>query len=234
MSVRLAVRHRGEERTGLVKTEESWAAAARRLASGWLGDPMPIDLAGDPKVFVVDPLTVVAVRPMTRGDLPVMARWRTEPHVHRWWAEDGEPTLAAVTEKYAPRIEGETPTTMWVAEVNGRSVGFLQDYRLSDYPDYAVLCPDPQAVGVDYAIGELAWVGRGIGARVLWAWMLRARSRFPEVTSYFAAPDHRNEASLRMLDKAGFVRGTWFDEPRSDDGVDTVVGCTLDVATVLG
>jgi RimJ/RimL family protein N-acetyltransferase len=69
---------------------------------------------------------------------------------------------------------------------------------------------------------------------MLWAWMLRARHRFPDAPSYFAAPDHRNEASLRVLDKAGFVRGTWFDEPQEDGSTETVVGCSLDVARVLG
>ena len=54
------------------------------------------------------------------------------------------------------------------------------------------------------------------------------------MTSYFAAPDHRNAASLRMLAKAGFTEGLWFDEPQEDGTVDTVVGCTLDVARVLG
>ena len=122
-----------------------------------------------------------------------------------------------------------SPTRMWVAEVNGRSVGFVQDYRIGDYPDYAVLGPDPDAIGVDYALGE-EWSGRGFGAQVLWAWMVRARHRFPEATTYFAAPDHRNAASLRMLAKAGFTEGLWFDEPQEDGSVDTVVGCTLDVA----
>ena len=89
-------------------------------------------------------------------------------------------------------------------------------------------------VGVDYAIGDPAWVGRGLGVRILWAWMARARQRFPEVTTYFAAPDHRNEASLRMLDKVGFSRGLWFDEPLADGTVGTMVGCTLDVRRVLG
>ena len=103
---------------------------------------------------------------------------------------------------------------MWVVEVNGRSVGFVQDYRIGDYPEYAVLAPDPDAIGVDYAIGEPTWIGRGFGARMLWAWMLRARHRFPEATTYFAAPDHRNAASLRVLAKAGFTEGLWFDEPQ--------------------
>jgi aminoglycoside 6'-N-acetyltransferase len=51
---------------------------------------------------------------------------------------------------------------------------------------------------------------------MLWAWMQRARTRFPEATSFFAAPDHRNVASVRILRKAGFTEGLWFDEPQDD------------------
>ena len=142
------------------------------------------------------------------------------------------PRRSATT--YAERIDGLSPTRMWVVEVNGRSVGFVQDYRIGDYPDYAVLGPDPEAIGVDYAIGADQWRGRGLGQRVLWAWMLRARTRFPGATSYFAAPDHRNVASLRVLAKAGFTEGLWFDEPQENGETHTVVGCTLDVATVIG
>ena len=123
---------------------------------------------------------------------------------------------------------------MWVAEANGRSVGFVQDYRIGDYPEYAVLGPDPAAIGIDYAIGDVAWTGRGIGTRLVWAWMQRARHRFPEATAYFAAPDHRNRGSLRMLAKLGFTEGLWFDEPQENGTVDTVVGCSLDVRRVLG
>jgi aminoglycoside 6'-N-acetyltransferase len=64
--------------------------------------------------------------------------------------------------------------------------------------------------------------------------MLRTRRRFPDATAYFAAPDHRNAASLRVLAKAGFAEGVWFDEPDNRGGVTTMVGCSLDVAQVLG
>lgn len=234
MTTRLVVANRGHEYDGVVRDGESWADAARRTCGSAHAEPVPVDLSGEVKRFAIDHDLVVLLRPMTRGDLPVVTQWREQPHLRRWWAADGEPTLEAVTKAYGPRIDGMTPTRMWVVEVNGRSVGFVQDYRVRDHPDFPLLTPDPDAVGVDYAIGEPEWVGRGLGVRLLWAWMLRARHRFPEAGSFFAAPDHRNAASLRVLEKAGFVEGTWFDEPQRDGSVATAVGCSLDVARVLG
>ena len=208
----VVVHDRGRDLAGVVHDGESWAAAARRTAGSVHGDPVPVDLSGEVKQFLVDHDNRVTVRAMTRGDLRDVTRWRQSEHIRRWWASDGEPTAEAVEAKYGPRIDGMSPTRMWVAEVNGRSVGFVQDYRIGDYPDYVVLGPDPDAIGVDYALCE-EWSGRGLGARVLWEWMVRTRHRFPGAATYFAAPDHRNAASLRMLAKAGFVEGLWFDEP---------------------
>jgi aminoglycoside 6'-N-acetyltransferase len=229
----VVVHDRGRDLAGVVHAGESWAAAARRTAASVHGDPVPDDLSGEVKQFFVDHDNRVTVRAMTRGDLRDVTRWRQSEHIRRWWASEGEPTAESVEAKYGPRIDGMSPTRMWVAEVNGRSVGFVQDYRIGDYPGYAVLGPDPDAIGVDYALCE-EWSGRGFGARVLWAWMVRTQRRFPEAAAYFAAPDHRNAPSLRMLAKSGFVEGLWFDEPQGDGTVDTVVGCTLDVRQVLG
>ncbi|MGB0102158.1 MAG: GNAT family N-acetyltransferase [Nocardioides sp.] len=229
----LVVHDRGRDLAGVVQEGESWAAAARRTVASLHVEPVASDLSGEVKQFLVDHDNRVALRAMTRGDLPEVARWRQSEHLHRWWASDGEPTIDRVTEQYGPSIDGMTPTRMWIAEVNGRSVGFVQDYRIGDYPEFAVLAPDPAAIGVDYALAP-QWSGRGLGTRVMWAWMVRTRHRFPEATAFFAAPDHRNTASLRMLAKAGYAEGVWFDEPQADGSVDTVVGCSLDVRRVLG
>lgn len=230
----LTVTDRGHELGGVVRPGESFLAAARRTCASLHVQPTALDLSGPVKRFVVDHERVVALRAMSRADLPDVARWRAADHVRRWWPGAAEPTLAHVTERYGPRIDGVVPTRMWVVEVNGRSVGFCQDYRIRDHPDFAVPAPDPDAVGVDYVVGEPHLVGTGVGTALLWVWMQSARRRYRDVVTYFAAPDHRNAASLRVLAKVGFTEGTWFDEPQSDGSVTTMVGCSLDVARVIG
>jgi aminoglycoside 6'-N-acetyltransferase len=236
--VRVRVSEGEHDAAGLAGPDEPWAAAAARIAEDLSPTAAlhlwPHDLSGGTAHFVVDRDLALDLRAMTRGDLPDLADWLRAPHVRQWWHADGEPTETRVAARYGPRIDGDTPTRMWVIEVNGRSIGFVQDYRIRDYPDFALLAPDPDALGLDYAIGDPHRVGRGLGARVVWAWMLRARRDLPDVGSYFAAPDHRNLASLRILAKAGFVQGTWFDEPQRDGTTTTAVGCTLDVRRVLG
>ncbi|HET8602639.1 MAG TPA: GNAT family N-acetyltransferase [Marmoricola sp.] len=224
-----------EVRRSTVLPEESWLGAAeRRVADlGMRGRVLGVDLSGDPLVFGVDEQHWFACRPMTPGDLRDVARWVNQPHVARWW--DERRTLEQVEQHYGPMLTGEDPTRMWVFEANGRSVGFAQDYRIGDHPDYALLTGKPDAVGIDYAVGEPAFVGRGLGTSLLWVLLHDAVvSSYDGLGEVHAAPDHRNAASLRVLAKLGFEQGTWFDEPRSDGGVDTVVGCTLDVVRVIG
>jgi RimJ/RimL family protein N-acetyltransferase len=214
-----------------VPAGESWAQAADRLAQG-RGPVLAVDLSGDPLRFCVDDEHRFALRPMTMGDLPDVTRWVNAPHVARWWDENRSAEQMAAY--YGPGIRGEDAVRYWIWEVNGRSVGFCQDYRIADHPEYALLSGHPDAVGFDYVIGEAPFIDRGLGTKLLWVFLRDiVVPAYVGTRELFAAPDHRNTRSLRVLEKLGATRGLWFDEPQSDGSVDTVVGCSVDVRTVL-
>lgn len=227
-------------RSALLRPGDSLLALARRLVPEelrGLGDPEPVDLSGKVAVFAMPGSPYVpgrvSLRAMTAGDLPWLLRWRNQAHVDRWWHHDPSDE-AGVRAQYGPDLAPGTATDLWIAELRGRSVGFIQDYLIGDHPEYALLTGAPDARGCDYLIGEPAFVGRGVGTAMLWAWLIRLRDRHPAVSRAYAAPDHRNAASLRALAKVGFVEGLWFDEPEPDGTTSTVVGCTLDLDAILG
>lgn len=214
-----------------VPAGRSWAGVADERLSPE-GPVLAVDLSGDPLVFGLDAAHRFAIRPMTEGDLADVLRWVNADHVAPWW--DRHATPERVAAHYGPALRGEAPTRMWVWEVNGRSVGFAQDYRVADHPEWALLCGRPDAVGFDYAIGDPAFVGRGLGTSLLWSYLRDiAAPAYSDAKELFAAPSHRNAASRRLLAKVGATEGVWFDEPTAHGTVDTVVGCSIDVPQVL-
>ncbi len=188
--------------------DRSWAAAADRRAGPGArtdGPVLAVDLSGDPLVFGTDPDHRLACRPLTRGDLGVLRRWLRHEHVARWWVEGPRPRAGVRS---------------WIWEVNGRSVGYAQDYPLG-----------PGVVGHDYLLGEPAYVGRGLGTGLLWVYLRDVVvPAYAGVRELVAAPDHRNAASRRVLVKLGATEGLWTDEP---GGGRTLVAHHLDVARVL-
>src|SRR3712207_4954804 len=103
-------------------------------------------------------------------DLPAVSEWLGTPHVRQWWRDASD--LEAVVSKYLPRIRGDEPTEVFVIECDDRSVGLIQRYRFADYGSWAATVSQaglafPNAAGIDYMIGEVGFVGRGLGSRVV-------------------------------------------------------------------
>jgi RimJ/RimL family protein N-acetyltransferase len=149
------------------------------------------------------PSLPIAFRPLALTDLPDLVRWMHAPHVVRWFAEDLD--LPAAQRKYLPRIEGRSPTHMHVLLVGGRACGYLQHYRLRDYPDYCRAVGDQQAAGVDYLIGARELTGRGLGPQMIWSYLRQVVfAACPDVPRVIASPEVANRRSIRALEKAGF------------------------------
>lgn len=181
------------------------------------------------------PSIAVSFRRMTHDDMPAVVAWQRAPHAKDWFHAD-RTGLEHARERYGPRIDGETPTRMWVVQMDGVDVGYMQDYLVGDHDDYAVKTGDPDAVGFDYLIGDKAFVGSGLGTRMIWTFLRDVVApHYPDAPRFLASPDHRNVASLRVLAKCGFTQGVWIDMPStSGQRASTEIVCTQDRRHWLG
>ena len=148
-----------------------------------------------------------------------MRRWLNTPHVYEWWGGTSGPgslggagadaaTDAQVHEKYAPSLDPKAATTFrHVITVDGRAVGLIQHYRLEDEPAYAESIGEtaPGAAGIDLFIGEPELVDRGLGPKVLDAYVDWVVFADPRTTRAIGAPHPNNTRSCRAFERAGFV-----------------------------
>ena len=140
---------------------------------------------------------------MQEGDLRLLHEWLQRPHVRRWWTE--HETYEEVVDHHLPAIEGADPTDLYFVMLDGRPVGFIQTYLVSDYPDYASLVDAGDGVaGVDLFIAEVDLIGCGIGTETLRRFVSDVVFADPATGSCLADPDAENAASVRAFEKAGF------------------------------
>jgi aminoglycoside 6'-N-acetyltransferase len=133
----------------------------------------------------------------------LLHRWLAEPHVAEWW---GEP------EDYGPSIDGTEPSRCYVVHLDGDPIGMIQTYRWADWPKEAAdVGARPDEAGIDYLIGDAALIGRGIGPKMVRAFIEQELNAMPVRTSVAVG----NRRSWRCLEKLGFIREP---EPRMIEG----------------
>jgi len=170
----------------------------------------------------------IGFRVLTWADLPLVQRWQSAEQAQPWF---GPPrSLPEIEATFGPRLRGGSPVRMLVAQLGEgtgwRDVGYLQAYRVGDVADAVERVAGAGAVGIDYVIAP-AESGRGVGTAVVTTFVDEiVPVLFPGASRVVAAPHHRNLASLRLLEKAGFTQGWWVDVPGTgDEPVQTVVVC---------
>ncbi len=142
----------------------------------------------------------VTFRPLATTDLPALVRWQHAPHAVRWFPERLD--LAAAERKYGPRMAGDSPVRVHVVVADGQDCGYIQHYRVGDVDPAAA---DPDAIGLDFAIGVEGLTGRGLGPQLIWSYLRDvARPAHPAARHVVASPDAANTRSIRALAKAGF------------------------------
>jgi aminoglycoside 6'-N-acetyltransferase len=146
-------------------------------------------------------------RPMTADDLPTVRRWLALPHVAEWWGNPDE-QFGLVSGDL-----GEPAMDQYIVSSDGRELGYLQCYRLTDWNTGFGEHPDgTRGLDMFVALPEMTGHGHGSGLIRTFADGLLATGAPRVVTD----PDPKNARAVRAYEKAGFQRDRLVDTP---DGI---------------
>ena len=144
---------------------------------------------------------MIEFQPLRPDDLPLLREWLTREHVRRWWREQVDESIA----EYKNALAGRDPTDHYLIVLDGRPIGMIETYLVSDHPEWeAIVRVDPNVAGVDLLIGEEDSTGRGLGPRILDQFAREVVFARPEVGACVAAVEEGNRRSWRAFEKAGF------------------------------
>jgi len=152
------------------------------------------------------PLTKeITLHALEESDLTRLAEWLNRPHLRRFY--QFEPTtLEAVAAKYGSYIRGDAPTHSHLALLDGAPFGYLQCYRIADWPDWQAVVETTEGISIDLFIANPDLIGRGVGRRML--------AQYVEAIAFPFYPDERlcwighqleNMAARACSEACGFV-----------------------------
>ncbi|MCC8108136.1 MAG: acetyltransferase [Planctomycetes bacterium] len=155
---------------------------------------------------------MLELRPITDDDVPRVNDWLHRDHVRRWYEI---PSLGITLDDWLDEIGRRHAEFHWlthlIAEWRGVPIGLCQYYRCADSDEDFGLLPVPGSYGIDYLVGEEAYLGAGHGKTMIAA-LAAAIFSFPDAERVTAGIDPRNTASERALLSCGF---TLFDAERA-------------------
>lgn len=146
----------------------------------------------------------VAFRRLVDADMPLLHEWIKRPHVAEWW--DAPVTLDDVRADYVPCLADDSETQVFIAEAEGRAIGFIQSYvaaRSGDgwWPNES----DPGVRGIDQFLADANTLNQALGTVMLRAFVAQLFAD-PAVTRIQTDPSPANARAIRCYEKSGFKR----------------------------
>ena len=112
-------------------------------------------------------------------------------------------------EQFIQRVNSTKPANVLAITINDRMVGAIGIHPKSDV--------DRLNAELGYWVGEPYW-GKGIATQAIEMMLLYGFEHFPEIERIFARPYGDNPASIRVLEKAGFILEARFKETLIKNG----------------
>jgi aminoglycoside 6'-N-acetyltransferase len=154
----------------------------------------------------------ITYRALAEADLPLLTHWLNREHLRAFYQR--EPVSAdEVAAKYGPRIRGEVPTVSSLALLEGTPFGYLQCYRVVDWPDFRATIEVDHGLSIDLFISEPNLIGRGLGRRMLSGYVEQvAFALHPHERLCWIGHELENRAGRRCSRAAGFSPVKEYDE----------------------
>jgi aminoglycoside 6'-N-acetyltransferase len=147
---------------------------------------------------------------------PLLLKWLEAPHVKKWWDRDIKWTPELIEKKYSDYVKGfkrlkletqviEKPIDAFIINDNKVDIGYIQYYDKQDFPPeqgYDTSWIPEGCAAIDWYIGELDYIGQGIGSKVLN--MFLSELVFKVFPGAFVDPNVANIAAIRVYENVGF------------------------------
>jgi RimJ/RimL family protein N-acetyltransferase len=148
---------------------------------------------------------MLELRPLNDNDISLIAVWLNKEHVKKWYEI---PHMGVTIADWLHEIMEHNGDFRWItyfiAMYNGSPIGLCQYYKCADSTDedFGTLTIEG-SYGIDYLIGEEAYLGKGLGKGIITLLIDRIFS-FPYAERVTADIDKDNKASAGALLSCGF------------------------------
>ncbi len=157
---------------------------------------------------------MITFRLLMPTDLPLLHHWLNAPHLRDgWFGSSGYPAVGysiADTERdFGEWSRHLGPVRAFIARVDGTDVAYIQTYRIEDLLTYAGDFADDvdharRSSSLDVFIGDPAYVGRGLGPKVVRTFVVQQVFTDDRQHSVLINPEPTNQPAIRSYEKAGF------------------------------
>lgn len=149
--------------------------------------------------------------PLNESHFDLILRWFNEPHVQAFYSLRPW-TYEEVFKKLLPYVRGEKQVSSFIIFFKKHPVGYIQSYPVKDHPwENQDLSEEitQEAAGFDLFIGDVSYLHKGLGSQIVECFL--ENHIWPHYRYCLADPDVRNEASIRLFQKCGFIEHKQID-----------------------
>lgn len=137
---------------------------------------------------------------LTYSDFPLLLKWLGTPHVKAWYDQEITHNEESVEAKYSNYVNSNQ-IKAYIIHIDDKPIGYIQIYNAYDFLRDKPLEHLPESLrAIDFYIGEEEYLGKGIGAKILKAFVTT------EFEYIFVDPDINNIAAIKTYENAGFKK----------------------------